>query len=57
MVVGSQTKVNGAGVTGKRPPDKVFVNRQPVYGTHVNLLAYELLSQVRESGVTNEVDT
>ena len=57
MVVGHQNKVNGAGVSGKRPPDKVFVNRQPVYGTHVNLLAYELLSQVRESGVANEVDT
>ena len=35
--------------------DRVFVNRQPIYGAHFNLLAYELLSQVRTTTLNEPV--
>lgn len=56
MVVEYQAKIDEASTSGKRSAEKVLINRQPIYGRQVNLLAYELLSQVRESKATEEVE-
>lgn len=49
MAIRNMERMDQSSEQGKRPTEKTFVNRQPVYGAHVNLLAYELLSQVRET--------
>ena len=55
MLVCNQEKLDQDSQLGKRPTDRVFVNRQPIYGAHFNLLAYELLSQVRQTTLNEPV--
>ncbi len=56
MAIRNMERMDQSSGQGKRPTDKTFVNRQPIYGAHVNLLAYELLSQVRANTVDEPVD-
>ena len=55
MVVATQEKLDQDNEIGQRPTERAFVNRQPIFGAQLNLLAYELLSQVRTATANEPV--